>query len=561
MNQVSGNTQAQTISRAGRWGRWLLALAAGALAALALPPWHAWPVLFFALGALVWLLDDICRATPRWRARARKGALVLYLFALGWFAVSLSWIGEAFMVEAERFAALRPLAWLGLPAFLALFLAAAGAIIAATWRGDGWRIAQLAAAMTLADMLRGHLLGGFPWNLFAHVLPEHLLALMQAAGLVGVYGLSFFVLLWAATPALVVLHRRARPRAAMPAIALSLLTLASALVYGLWRLQTPAGNTDTAVIIVQPNVAQREKWRPENRERIFQRLLRLSREGLKRLRKDASTASARAVAVIWPESAVPFLLDKSPEALEMIGEMLSEGQFVITGALRRVDRASYPGRREKLHNSVLVIDHKGRIRAVYDKRRLVPFGETLPLAFILEPLGLRKLVILPSGFIAGESHAPLKVPPLPPFEAFVCYEIIFPGLPGRAGRAGWLVNVTNDGWFGLSAGPWQHLQAARFRAIEQGLPLARAANTGISAIIDSHGQMRRLLPLGRQGVLVAPLPAAAAHAPLYPHIGNLFLGLALLFALMLMGKSSRVCELRQVVKLLNFLLMQPLRVP
>jgi apolipoprotein N-acyltransferase len=235
--------------------------------------------------------------------------------------------------------------------------------------------------------------------------------------------------------------------------------------------------------------------------------------------------------LIWPESAFPFVLTREPDALAQIAALLPEGTVLITGAVRAPEAP--PGQKiERAYNSIYVIDHDGSILSVYDKIHLVPFGEYLPFQSFLESLGVMQLTKLPGGFIAGERRRVMDVPRAPRMLPFLCYEIIFPGeaMPSGA-RPGWLINLTNDGWFGISSGPYQHLQQARVRTIEQGLPLVRAANTGISAVIDPLGRIVKSLPLGIEGVMDAPLPRRI-DAPLYARTGDggvaLVIGAALL---------------------------------
>ena len=495
------------------WRRFFAALAAGALAAVSLPPLSAWPVLFVAIPALVWMMDGAAAPAFDIRQRLRAGFGLLYAFALGWFGLSLSWIGEAFLVDAAQYAWLMPLALLAMPAGLALFWGLAGAAAAALWHYGPSRVILLAATLGLAEALRGHLLGGFPWNLPAHATISSA-PLMQMAALVGIYGVSFLVILWTAAPALLAdepaTARQWRARlVTLGAIAATLLAAAG---YGHWRLAMagPGAGQGLLVRLVQPAIPQREKWKPQNRDRIFRLLLALS-AGKVRGKKQPRV-------IIWPESAVPFLLDESPLARRAIADMLKPGQVLVTGALRRAATTG-PGARQ-LYNSILALDDEGRIIAIYDKRKLVPFGEYLPLAGILEPLGVRRLVNLPGGFLTGKGDGLMRLPGLPPAEGLICYEAIFPALASRKGGARWLLNVTNDGWFGRSFGPWQHLAAARFRAIEQGLPMARVANTGISALIGPAGRVRASLGLFRRGVLDVRLPPPWP-APPFARFGHL----------------------------------------
>jgi apolipoprotein N-acyltransferase len=236
--------------------------------------------------------------------------------------------------------------------------------------------------------------------------------------------------------------------------------------------------------------------------------------------------------LIWPESAFPFLLTREPDALAQIASLLPQGAVLITGAVRAPETA--PGVAPAgAYNSVYVIDHDGSILSVYDKVHLVPFGEYLPFQSLLESLGIMQLTKLPGGFIAGERRRAQSVPRAPRFLPLICYEIIFPdeAVP-RGERPGWLLNLTNDGWFGYSSGPYQHLQQARVRAIEQGLPLVRAANTGISAVVDPLGRIIKSLPLSTEGVLDSALPRRI-DPPLYVRTGDGVVGLILGAALVI----------------------------
>jgi apolipoprotein N-acyltransferase len=243
--------------------------------------------------------------------------------------------------------------------------------------------------------------------------------------------------------------------------------------------------------------------------------------------------------LIWPESAFPFLLTREPDAMAQIASLLPQGTVLITGAIRAPE--AEPGQKiTRAYNSIYVIDHDGTILSVYDKMHLVPFGEFLPFQNFLESLGLMQLTKLPGGFISGDRRRAMDVPHAPRMQPFICYEIIFPGeaRPGSE-RPGWMLNLTNDGWFGLSTGPYQHLRQATVRAIEQGLPLVRAANTGVSAVIDPLGRVVRSLPLGTEGVLDAELPRRT-EPPLYARAGDagVFLTIAIA-AIVLVRRRTR----------------------
>ena len=257
-----------------------------------------------------------------------------------------------------------------------------------------------------------------------------------------------------------------------------------------------------ALRIVQPNISQESKWREENARSIFEQLKDMSVEAT----PEQPQGIGGVTHVIWPESAVPFLIDESPVAKSELKPLLGGRTVLITGALRR---APLPPEDPPVYNSIIVFDGNAEPVARYDKWRLVPGGEFLPLAWLLEPLGFRKVVSTPGSFTPGIGPVTLAVPGAPAAGFLVCYEAIFPDqLVDGGNRPGFLINVTNDGWFGKSTGPWQHLAQARMRSIEQGLPLVRAANTGISAVIDPYGRIVRRLPLLVSGVIDSSLPQA-----------------------------------------------------
>jgi apolipoprotein N-acyltransferase len=238
--------------------------------------------------------------------------------------------------------------------------------------------------------------------------------------------------------------------------------------------------------------------------------------------------------LIWPEAAFPFFLTREPDALAQIAGLIRPSTVLITGAVRAASDAN--PRDQRAYNSIYVIDPNGSIRGIYDKVHLVPFGEYLPFQRVLERLGLMQLTKVIGGFLSGDRRRPMDILGAPKMLPLVCYEAIFPGaavLPGE--RPGWMVNVTNDGWFGISSGPYQHFQQARVLAIAEGLPLVRAANTGISAVVDPVGRIINSLPLGIEGVLDARLPAAI-EPTLYVKYGNYLLGSALLLSLLVVGR-------------------------
>jgi apolipoprotein N-acyltransferase len=292
---------------------------------------------------------------------------------------------------------------------------------------------------------------------------------------------------------------------------------------------------------VQPSVPQREKWRPENQERIFLQHLQLSATSPSGVRDGAAGINL----IIWPEAAMPFLPLAAPRALAAIGGMLPRGGHLISGALR-VEEPAGAAERRRVYNSLMVFDDQGRLAGLYDKIHLVPFGEYLPLQGWLEAIGLEQLTRIRGGFHSGITPRPLlNLPGTPAFGPLICYEAIFPGeiVQGRD-RPAVLVNVTNDGWFGNTTGPRQHLHQARVRAVEEGLPLLRVANNGISAVIDAKGRVLGRLDLDVPGVIDTRVPPALSP-PFYARVGDLpfaaawVLAAAWLSASGLLGRPKR----------------------
>jgi apolipoprotein N-acyltransferase len=508
------------------WRRLAVAFAAGAISSLALPPWNAFPVLWLSLPILVWLIDGSIAAENAGRLRRLlPAAIVGWTFGIGYFLAGLWWIGAAFLVDAAKFAWLLPFAVVALPAGLALFWAL-GAVLARLFWFDGWpRILVFAVSFTIAEWLRGAVLTGFPWNAFGYTLTPAPI-MMQSAAIVGLWGLTLAAFVIFAAPALLAAserHGRLGRRVFMGfAAALFLIHLA----FGAVRLAgTPdASLTAVHLRIVQPSIDQSEKWQEENRDEIFRRFLQLS---------DSATSSGSGgigafTYLVWPESAFPFFLTDRPDALAALATLLPEGTTLISGAAR-AERGGV-GEPPRIFNSIYVIGDDGEILDAYDKVHLVPFGEFLPFQSALESLGLRQLTDIPGGFSAGPHRRTLTLAGAPPVAPLICYEIIFPDRATEPdSRPGWLLNVTNDAWFGDTPGPRQHFLQARLRAVEEGLPLVRAANSGISAIVDPHGRIVASLGVDEIGVVDGDLPASLPPT-VYSRYGGWLLLVSLLVA-------------------------------
>ena len=360
------------------------------------------------------------------------------------------------------------------------------------------RAFALAIAFGLAEYARGHVLTGLPWNLVGYALLGSG-GMMQLASLFGVYALSLLAVLLFASPASIITPSGSPPagRSTVFLAGLLLIALGAGDLWGEQRLaHADSAGTGLRVRIVQADIDQAEKWRPENSAEIFTDYLNLTKSG--------STGLSGISLVVWPETAVPFLLADSPEALSLIGEALPEGTSLLVGSARLVEERDAQGvlTATRIYNSLLVIDDKGEVLDSYDKIHLVPFGEYLPFQDFLESLGFMQLTGVRGGFSAGTGPRLLAIPGAPPASPLICYEIIFPDdVVDKSSRPGWLLNITNDAWFGSSAGPYQHFHQARVRAVEQGLPVVRAANTGISAMIDPYGRILAEIGLGERGAI------------------------------------------------------------
>lgn len=497
--------------------RYLAAIVLGVLGAAALPPIYALPLLIPAFAGFLWLIEG---------AESRHEAAALgYGFGLGHFTAGLYWVANALLTDPERYGWLAPFAPFSLAALFAVYTALAAFVTKLSFRtryanNFVFRLSVFAAAFSAAEWLRGHALSGFAWNLIGTVWGASD-AVMQTAAVIGTYGLGFLTVVLAAMPAVLGI-RGGAARVKLATAALPYALFAVLWAAGAWRLSAAGpvagvpASPPVVLRIVQPNVPQTNKWRDELRIAHLERDIDLTRNAAK-----SSDADAK-VLVIWPETAVPFLVDYDPSVREAIASAVPKGGLIVTGA----PRTTPPGERPyRVWNGIVAVDEHGQVVGTYDKHHLVPFGEYLPLrAYIPAWLGVDKLTPGSIDFSAGPGPATLHLPGMPPISPLICYEIIFPGeVADETDRPQLLLNVTNDAWFGISTGPYQHFVSARFRAVEEGLPVARAANTGISGILDPYGRVVIRLGLGRQGVIEAALPRAVATPPLYARAGDVML--------------------------------------
>lgn len=480
--------------------RHMLPIVCGALLALAQSPFSQFWIVFLVLPLVFSLVSN--------SASNRAAAMIGWLLGTGYFVVALSWITQPFLVDVERHGWMAPFALVFMAGGLALFWATA--FFAARYFAvkNYALIAALAGFWTLSEYARSTLFTGFPWALIGYGWIETPLA--QNAAWSGPHGLGLITLLSGLSLAI------AMPRS----LFVSIVSIAALWILGVWQVPDVAAlRADGFVVrLIQPNADQSLKWDADWVAKFYQRQLDYS---------VAKTETPPDV-VIWPETSVPFILSTSQGALAEIASYAKPARVIM--GIRELQ--GEPGQ-ERLFNSLVLLDQTGAVTARYDKYHLVPFGEYIPFArwlsgFDIGPLTAENLF----GFSAGNGPVLVQAVGVPAFLPLICYEAIFPaGMQAPEGRAEWLVQVTNDAWFGKLTGPYQHLAQARMRAIEQGLPLARSANTGISAMIDPYGRLTHSIDLGIEGFVDSPLPMALAPTP-YSRYGDIP---ALLAAMLMIG--------------------------
>jgi len=513
-----------------RFGRIGLALLAGVGAAIAHPPFGVLPGL---LGyPLLMLLAE--------RSETKRGAFWMgWLAGFSYFFISCWWVAEAFQVDPSQ-AWMAPFAASLLPAGLGLFWGAAMALYRRLAPAGVVRVLVFAALFALLEWLRGHVLTGFPWNPAGASWAAGS-AGSQFASVVGVYGLGF-VTVAAVSAFAPLLGAGTRERRAASALAGALVLLAL-VIGGMIRLNGATLDfTPTLVRIVQADVAQESKWTPEAYQGIVDRYVNLT----------ARPAARLPDVVVWPEGALPASANDvfatgSPDAAA-IARSLQPGQTLLVG-LARAEAGATPGAPDRYFNSLFALHDEGevaglRVTAIYDKFRLVPFGEYLPLGGLMGALGVRSLVHMPSDFSAGPRPSPIDLPNAPRVQPLICYESLYPGFtPGGAKRPSWIANVSNDAWFGRTSGPLQHLNLASYRAIETGLPVVRATPTGVSGMIDGWGRLvpGKRLDSGESGVIDGFLPRPAP-ATFYGRFGDLLFWIAVLASLSVCLPWSRLAS-------------------
>ncbi|MBV8738117.1 MAG: apolipoprotein N-acyltransferase [Alphaproteobacteria bacterium] len=497
--------------------RYGLAFLLGAAAAAAMSPVDMVPLLAVAFPGLLWLDDGSTSAGATFRLG--------WVFGFGFFLAGLYWIAAALFVDLARFWWLVPFAAAGLPAGFAIYIAFAllttRLVVQRLQLSAAARVFVFAIAWSAAEWTRGHAFTGLPWNLVGYTWSGGFpgaIAMLQSVAVVGIYGLSFITVL-----AFSLLSLLGSPRTApmhplrrwAPGITAILLVTAPALGGAVRLASTPIDLTGTRLRLVQPSITESLKWQPAAAQDNFRRLIDLSR----------APTTERLNAILWPEAATPFLLGRDRPARDAIAAVVPKGGYVIAGALRTDPP---PAPIANFWNSIEAVNAHGDIVAHYDKAHLVPFGEYVPFRKLLP---IDKITPGTTYLSPGPGPQTIALPGLPPFAPLVCYEAIFPGsIIDEDDRPAWILNVTNDAWYGRSSGPYQHFAIARTRAVEEDLPLIRVANNGISGVIDPVGRVLAHTGLDAIGYVDSALPTAGSRTP-YARVGNwMLLGLLLLGA-------------------------------
>lgn len=474
------------VSRQSGWRLRGVLMLAGIMATLSLPPFFAFPLLLLAFPILFIAIEN----APKLRYAFMAG----WWFGLGFFVSGLYWVSYSLLVDAARFAWLIPFALIGLNGLLAIHIGLVGAVMYTLRKLPRYLKLMLFAMVWLAiEYLRGHWFTGFPWNLIGYSL-NITAETVQLASVFGIYGLGLIVMLWSVS---LLFHKRV---AIMLLVSIPFMLC----IFGIWRITENNHDGEyTNIRIIQPNISQTLKWQRTANMDIFAKHIRMSA-------KDADTANI----VIWPETAVPFSYEEGVLWPEAFSKMLPENAVLITGVNR------YEREPLQVFNSMMVFNHHGSAIAIYDKKHLVPFGEYVPFRSLIP---LEKITPGQLDFSVGKTEKTISIQDVPAFLPLICYESIFPELSHHYDESDtpqWILNITNDGWFGYSTGPYQHLEMARIRAVEQGIPLVRVANTGVSAVFDEYGRKLVASQLETEAIINIPLWHDRSIETIYGRYGD-----------------------------------------
>jgi apolipoprotein N-acyltransferase len=506
MNLSAIKNLSESVSVFSYWKRALLCLIAGCVSALAMAPYSLWPALLLGLVTLYFMAST---------ENTYKGAFgLIWTFHFGYFVAGLWWISNALLTANNQFIWAWPLATIALPAILALFPAIICSFVPKKY--DLKIISGFlffVASMSVSEWLRGHMFSGFPWNSFGYGWSKAL-PIVQTVSIGGIYFLTSLTIFWFCAPAYLILSKS--PILANKILYLLLITILSSTIYGQIRIgNNPALlRDDIAIKIVQPNISQDEKWDSKLYSRNLQKYLDMSFYNEKDDKNDASYNQDRKTIIIWPETAITSYHIKDISAKNAIKSTLqsynSGNIFLLSGMLRINEDA--------LFNSIVVYDSNMELLATYNKSHLVPFGEYIPFQKYIPLQNVTNF----NGFVAGSPPRLYSLDKIPSFIPLVCYEILFPAI-SDSNNAEWIVNVTNDAWYGNSPGPYQHFDMAIYRAVEKGTPVVRSAGTGISGVIDPVGRIISKTKLLNQETLFSYLPRNINTGTIYSKSGDLSL--------------------------------------
>jgi len=481
-----------------------------------LPPFGVWIVLPFSITPFLIILD--------FSQNFKKAFWIGFFYYFGYFVGGLYWITISLSVDWNRFFWLLPFSFFGIPLALSLLLAPTVYPLWFFRHNLNIKIFLFAIFIFMSELIRTYLFPQFPWNLLGYTLASSLWFL-QSAAFFGIFGLSLFAFFLGALPYLFI-KREIRLSSILISIFLTFVFLSG----GIRLLKTPSQSTEVSVCLIQPNIPQTLKWIPSFRKTTYERLIELSHKALLSIHEKTS------LVVIWPETAVPSFLEEEEALQTHLTSFLPTNAYLITGSGRRTLSFSFDEKRsfssKKAWNSLFSLNSEGKILNTYDKVHLVPFGEYIPFRKVLQSLSISHFIDRTLDFSEGDGLHNIELPHIPPFSPLICYEIAFPHhiLNSKLSRPEWILNITNDAWFGTSTGPYQHLQMAQVRACEECLPVIRVANTGVSAIIDPCGRFLDTLSLNQTGVLTGALPK-----PLRPSFYALYGNWSSLFLLLVFG--------------------------
>lgn len=513
---TSANTQNRFVKALGR-APFLLhlsfALSCGVGLSFTQSPYDLWPLIFIYFGGFYILYSF---------AKTKLAAFLIgFCFAIGYFIAGLNWIGNALLVEGNEYRWVWPLAVIALPTLLSLFTALYVTIAHILFDKRSWAgFLGFCALLTVSEWVRGYAFSGFPWNLYGYGITSFY-TIDQSLSLIGPYGLTLLTVIWGCGGGFLLLQS---PRSSKLIVLLFvLISLAGLSFYGSNRLNDITESkfvADVNLHIVQPNIEQAAKWQPEKLSENFDRLVELS---------TLDHASETKNIVIWPETALPPIFLKNSAIDQRLYYTLGENSILLSGGLD-VDVDTDTGIHQ-YHNSLMLWRDSLPSQRLYSKSHLVPFGEYIPF---------QKYIPLPtvtnfSGFQKGGGTQTISLEGFPSFSPLICYEIIFPNkaVDQHSGaRPDFILAITNDGWYGDSNGPYQHFSQARFRAIEQGIPVVRSANTGISGVIDSYGRVVEKTRLLESDAVSIGLPTKLPTT-VYGKFGDLIFGIMILMGLFL----------------------------